>query len=80
MPISEGTRAFDAAGGSVPVFYNAEDIAKILKISATTARRLFADEDGVFRIANDPSRGKRSYVTMRVPAHVFERVVRRLSK
>jgi hypothetical protein len=65
--------------GSAPVFYTPSEIAQILKVDVSTARRLFMDEEGVFKITNGGHR-KREYTTIRVPSPVFARVLRERSK
>lgn len=55
------------------VHYTPQQIAELWCIDANTIRRLFIDEPGVLRLGNS-HRGKRSYVTLRIPAGVVERV------
>ncbi len=69
----------DAGGSGAPIFYTPAEIAQILKIDASTARRLFQDAEGVFKIGNG-GRKKREYVTIRVPAEVFARVIAERSR
>jgi hypothetical protein len=62
--------------------YRVKDIAKMLRICLPTTRKLFRDEPGVLKITKPRSRYgpiKRGYETLLVPAHVFERVKKRLS-
>lgn len=61
-----------------PLFTPA-DIALMWKISQDSVRRLFRRESGVLAISRPARRGKRPYVTLRVPLSVLERVRRRLS-
>jgi len=57
------------------------EIAELWNLSADTVRKLFENEPGVLVLGNQqPRRGKRSYTTPRIPAHVLERVHRRLSR
>jgi len=58
--------------------YTTKQAAKQLNVSEDYARRLFKDEPGVIRLKS-AKRGKRPYVTLRIPPEVFERVSRRLS-
>lgn len=57
------------------------EIAKAWRIDETTVRRIFLDEPGVLKIGRlTAGRGKRSYVTLRIPADVAERVYRERTK
>jgi hypothetical protein len=56
------------------------EIAAILRLSDDAVRDLFRREPGVLAIGRDRSRGKRSYLTLRIPQDVFERVCRRLQR
>jgi len=62
--------------------FTPKQIAGLWGLSETKIRRLFSVEEGVIRIG-EPSRRcgrrlKRSYLTMRIPQSVAERVHRRL--
>jgi hypothetical protein len=80
-------RAAIADSGGVPasdlffgeVFTPAE-IAKALKLSTNTVRRLFQDEPGVIKIGEANPREKRGYQTLRIPRQVAERVLRERSR
>ncbi len=61
------SNAFDA-------IYTPAELAERWKLSEQTVRRMFIDEVGVLRIGNPNPRGKRSYLTLRIPAAVVERV------
>ena len=66
----------DAAGmGSAPAFWTPQEIATLWKVHVNTVVRIFRDEPGVLALAT-PRRGKRAYVTLRVPQAVFERIAR----
>lgn len=57
------------------------EIARLWSLSADSVRAVFRREPGVLIIGNPvPRRGKRAYTTLRIPAHVVERVGRRLSR
>jgi len=57
------------------------DIADLWGLSPDMVRKLFEGEPGVVVIGHEaPIRGKRRYVTLRIPESVLERVHRRLSK
>ncbi len=59
--------------------YTLQEIATLWRISIDSARRIFAREAGVLIIGDSNPRGRRRYVTLRVPTFVLERVHRRLS-
>lgn len=60
--------------------YSVQEIGELWQLSSTTVTRLFRDEPGVLKIGRDrPSRGRRNYMTLRVPESVVERVHRRLT-
>jgi hypothetical protein len=51
------------------------EIAEAWNVDETTVRRIFLDEPGVLKIGRlTAGRGKRSYVTLRIPVDVAERV------
>ena len=57
------------------------ELAKAWQLDETTIRRLFLDEPGVLKIGRPTSRGgKRSYLTLRIPSSVAERVYLARSK
>jgi hypothetical protein len=60
--------------------YTPKELAEIWHLDENTIRRLFQDEPGVLKIGNGHLRGKRPYVTLRIPAAVVERVYRERSK
>ncbi len=55
------------------------EVATRLNVNQETARRLFMEEPGVLVIYR-PRKGRRQYRTLRIPEHVFQRVVTRLTK
>ena len=57
-----------------------QEIAELWRVDENTVRRIFIDEPGVLRLGNLSKRGKRSYVTLRIPAAVVERVYRQRTK
>ena len=61
-------------------YFTPKDIAAQWKLSEDTIRRLFQDEQGVLKIGNPNPRGKRGYVTLRIPRSVMLRVYERLSR
>ena len=58
--------------------YRVKELAGRWGLSAKTVTRLFADEAGVIRVANDLS-AKRKYATLSIPESVASRVHERLS-
>jgi hypothetical protein len=61
--------------------YSPAEIAELWSLSVDSVRKIFEHEPGVLVIGNaTPRRGKRSYTTLRIPAHVVERVHRRLTR
>jgi hypothetical protein len=59
--------------------FTISEIAEQLKIHRTTAGRLFVGEPDVVRLGSDPASGKRQHYTVRVPLHVVQRVLGRLT-
>lgn len=53
--------------------YRVKELAVIWGLSSKTVSRLFADEPGVIRVANDLT-GKRKYATLSIPESVASRV------
>lgn len=61
--------------------YSPAEIAELWSLSVDSVRKIFEHESGVLVLGNQqPRRGKRSYTTLRIPAHVLERVHRKLSR
>jgi len=53
------------------------ELAQAWQVDQTTIRRMFLDEPGVLKIGQREARGgRRSYVTLRIPEAVAERVYR----
>ena len=59
--------------------YTIQEIAAEWKLSRWTIQRLFEDEPGVLAIGTRLAARKRKYLTIRIPAHVKERVRQRLT-
>ena len=57
--------------------YRVRELAGLWRLSAKTITRVFAEEAGVIRIANDET-GKRKYATLSIPESVALRVHERL--
>lgn len=60
--------------------YTAKELAQMWRIDPSTVRELFKDEPGVFRIGEAHRRGKRGYVSMRIPESIAVRVHEERSK
>jgi hypothetical protein len=58
--------------------FTVAEVAERLKVNQDTVRRLFLHEPGVIVICF-PQKGRRVYRTVRIPAEVLERVIRRLT-
>jgi hypothetical protein len=56
-----------------------QQVAEAWQLDESTVRKIFQDEIGVLKLAN-PKHGKRSYVTLRIPQSVVERVYRERSR
>ncbi len=56
-----------------------EEVAERLKVNAETVRRLFMNEPGAIILCH-PRKGRRVYRTLRIPEHVYERVLTRFVK
>lgn len=79
-PLQQANRPQDEPV-SVVRHYSPAEIAERWNLSADTIRKLFENEPGVLVIgASIRRRGKRRYMTLRIPEFVLERVHRRLSR
>jgi len=56
-----------------------QEIAEAWRVDISTVRRLFIDQPGVLKLGQS-RRGKRSYVTLRIPVSVAERVYKERSR
>jgi hypothetical protein len=59
--------------------YSPNDLAKAWGVSSETIRQLFRDEPGVIKLGDRGTKYKRSYLTLRIPQSVAERVHQRIS-
>jgi hypothetical protein len=68
----------NACASSVPdpfgKVYTPRELAETWQLSENSIRRLFQDEPGVFKLGDSNPRGRRGYVTLRIPVAVAERV------
>jgi hypothetical protein len=60
--------------------YSVAEIAKLWNLHKSTITKFFADEPGVVKHENTPSRHLRSYCTLRIPESVVIRVHTRLKR
>jgi hypothetical protein len=54
------------------------EVAELWGLSPNTIRKLFQDEPDVFKLLRPKTRGKRAYLSLRIPLSVVERVHRRM--
>ena len=57
-----------------------KELAERWSLGESTIRRIFRDEPGVLRIPHSRRRGKRDYISIRIPASVEARVRSRMSR
>jgi hypothetical protein len=65
---------------AVEKHWTCKDIATLWKMHPDTVRPMFKDLPGVIKIARPKTRTKRSYVSLRIPESVMQRVHATLSK
>lgn len=58
--------------------YTVDQVAEMWSLSRESVRQMFLSEVDVLRIARPGNRYKRSYVTLRIPESVLNRVYRRM--
>lgn len=58
--------------------YTVSELSKLWYFSENTIRRLFVKEPGVIKLARQSSKTKRGYTSLRIPASIAQRVLRRL--
>ncbi len=54
--------------------FTVAEIAKLWRLDESTVRRLFYEEPGVLKLGVGHRRGKRGYVSLRIPESVARRV------
>jgi len=59
--------------------FTVAEVAQLTGFSRDTVTRLFEDEPGVLKLQRPETTHKRRYVSLRIPRHVYERVVARIS-
>jgi hypothetical protein len=68
-----------AATGAIERHYTVQEIGALWNLSPSTISRMFRDEPGVLKIGRNPSRrARRTYLTLRIPQSVLERLYARL--
>ena len=58
--------------------YTVDEVAELWSLSRESVRKMFLSEPDVPKIARPGNRYKRSYVTLRIPESVLNRVYRRM--
>ncbi len=72
--------AADRIVGSLPALephFTVQQVAEMWNLSTDAIRRIFRNEPGVLAISPRQRKGKRSYLTLRIPQSVLERVHRK---
>jgi transcriptional regulator GlxA family with amidase domain len=59
--------------------YTVAEVGKLTGLSERTVTKLFENEKGVLIYEVPRLRKRKSYRTIRIPRHVYERVLRRIS-
>lgn len=59
--------------------YSVDEAADLTGLSRQTIIRMFEREAGVIILTRPESMHKRRYRSIRIPRHVFERVIRRMT-
>ena len=84
MQTGHTARTNQAGGSGAPDpfgrLYTPGQLAELWQLSEQSIRRLFQDEPGVFKIGNPNPRGRRGYITLRIPGAVVERVFQERSR
>lgn len=76
-PPNGGARSVSDPFGSV---YTPAELANLWKLSEQSIRRLFQDLPGVLKIGETNPRGKRTYITIRIPAAIAAAVFQERSR
>jgi len=59
--------------------YTVAEVAKLTGFSKPTIANLFANEPGVLVLERPEKMHKRAYKSVRIPRHVYERVLKRMT-
>jgi hypothetical protein len=74
-------RAAAEAGSVLERLLTPQEIAAAWQVDTNTIRRIFVDMEGVLKIGRTNARGgRRSYLTLRIPQGIVERVYRERSR
>ncbi len=77
----QATRAASGIDSMGETLYTLDEIAKYLKVSKSTTRRMFAGESGVLVLNSQGHRSTTSgRVRIRVPQSVFDRIINNMEK
>lgn len=60
--------------------FTPKELAELWGFSENTVRKLFQDRQGVLKLGTAFRKGRRGYVSLRIPASVAEEVHRELSR
>ena len=60
--------------------YTAKEVADLWGFSENTVRKIFQEREGVLKLGTGFRKGRRGYVSIRIPASVAEAVHRELSR
>jgi len=60
--------------------YSVAEVAALMALSRRTVTRLFEKEPGVIVLARPEEMHKRGYRSIRIPAAVYQRVLRRMTQ
>lgn len=60
--------------------YTVNEVADLTGWSRQTVTRLFEAEEGILVLSRPETMHKRSYRSIRIPRHVYERVIRKVSQ
>jgi hypothetical protein len=67
-------------GAAFERHFSVQEVSKLWGFGVDVIRRIFANEDGVIRIAHPETLHKRGYCSLRIPESVMRRVHRKLTQ
>ena len=73
---AEGEKNVAGISPTLERHYTVAEVAKLWNLRPDAVRRLFRNEPGVLILGDANPRGKRRYLTIRIPVSVLERVHR----
>lgn len=71
--LQPAAQSYSAELSALEPHYSVQVLAEMWRLDESTIRRIFEEAPGVLRLANERRRGKRDYVTLRIPASVAQR-------